>query len=212
MEAIDLESIRCFVFDFGMTLSSDLYFKVAPEGCPQWQEIVEKLLFEEEEIDLWMEGQMSWREFAALVVEKTGLDEEIVEDHLKKGLRGLSLNEEVANLARVQRENGNATVLVTGNIDLFTEIVVPDLELRRMFDVIVNSADYREGRKEILWPIAFDLLDTAVTYDQCLLIEDSPKNVELFRRLGGRAYQYSDAAAFAVWLADAGLHEGTNAA
>ena len=147
-----------------------------------------------------------------MVVEKTGLGEEIVEDHLKKGLRGLSLNEEVVNLARVSRENGNATVLVTGNIDLFTEIVVPDLELRRMFDVIVNSADYREGRKEILWQIAFDLLDAAVTYDQCLLIEDSPKNVELFRRLGGRAYQYRDDDAFAVWLADAGLHRGTHAA
>jgi beta-phosphoglucomutase-like phosphatase (HAD superfamily) len=128
-----------------------------------------------------------------------------VGDHLKKGICGLSMNKAVADFTLAQRKAGKMTVLVTGNIDLFTEITVLDLDLYQMFDAIVNSADYRDGRKEMLWPIAFGLLDTPITFDQCLLIEDSPKNVELFRNLGGKAYQYTDDASFSKWLANVGI-------
>ena len=34
MMNLNLSTIRCIVFDFGFTLSSDLYFKIAPPSYP----------------------------------------------------------------------------------------------------------------------------------------------------------------------------------
>ena len=35
MRRLDLGTIRCVVFDFGFTLSSDLYFTLVPPGYPE---------------------------------------------------------------------------------------------------------------------------------------------------------------------------------
>jgi beta-phosphoglucomutase-like phosphatase (HAD superfamily) len=204
MEIFDQDTIQCFVLDWGATLSFDPYFQIAPKDFPQWHDVVENLI-KDGKLDMWMEGQISWKDFAEMIVERTGLNEQIVSDHLKKGVRGLSMNKAVSNFTLAQRKAGKATVLVTGNIDLFTEIVVPDLDLYRMFDAIVNSADHCESKKEILWPIAFGFLDTPITFDQCLLIEDNARNVELFRKLGGMAYQYTDDTSFSKWLLNVGF-------
>ena len=90
--------------------------------------------------------------------------------------------------------------LVTGNMEVFTQIVVPSHHLDQMFNAIVNSSDYGEGRKEILWPIAFSQLGPGYTYANSLLIEDSIGNVERFRALGGVAHHYTNDQELLRWL------------
>lgn len=112
---------------------------------------------------------------------------------------------DVAELAVSKKNQEHPTVLVTGNIDLFTEVVVPDLDLDEMFTVIVNSADHRETRKDLLWPIAFDGLREDIGYSDRLLIEYHQGNVDLFHSLGGQDYRYTDDAALSEWLTEANL-------
>ncbi len=53
--SLDLQQIHCIVFDFGFTLSSDLYFKEVSSGYPQWREVIQREVFERPEVvEAWM--------------------------------------------------------------------------------------------------------------------------------------------------------------
>ena len=51
-------------------------------------------------------------------------------------------------------------------------------------DVILNTADAHELRKDVLWDRAFPLLGDNLGYADSLLIEDGPKEPALFRARG----------------------------
>ncbi len=191
---MDLEEIKCFVFDFGGTLSSHPYFYVCPPNCPDWFELFQKHVFSEDSptFDQWMEGKVSAEDVAAMMAPVTRLPCHEVLEYMKKGLRNLSQNDAVRSLAIAAREMGKRTALVTGNIDLFDSVVVPDLDLESLFDVIVNSSRSGELRKLHLWDEAFKILGGGITYETSLLIEDSSKNVNMFRDQGGFGHHYLD--------------------
>jgi FMN phosphatase YigB (HAD superfamily) len=111
-------------------------------------------------------------------------------DEMKRDCENLSFNEEVMNFAERQRCEGKKIALVTANMDIFTEIVVPAHDLNNKFDVIVNSADFKTDDKLQLWPIAFEAVGANVDYECSLLIDDSEKWVRRFRNANGQAYQY----------------------
>jgi hypothetical protein len=95
-------------------------------------------------------------------------------------------------------------------MDVFTRVVVPSHRLDTIFDVILNSADYGELRKDRLWPIAFEMLGRGIGYHNSLLIEDGPQEPALFRANGGDAYQYEDDDRFRAWLKTAGWTGSAN--
>lgn len=197
---MNLSSTTCVVFDFGFTLSSDLYFKLLGSEA---REHVDNMITgrEDPHISLgWLAGQLSSRDVANYLSPKTGLEPDIILSALYEGCAQTELNEAVWEFARHQRKLGRKTALVTANFDVFSEVVVPARGLDAVFDGIVNSSDYGTGDKNVLWPIAFDLLGEGYGFSSSLLIEDSPQQVERFRELGGVAYQYTDDVAFNRWL------------
>ena len=59
--------------------------------------------------------------------------------------------------------------------------------------MIINSSDYGEIDKRVLWPIAFKALGDDIHYGNSLLIEDGSKEPELFRGCAWIiAYQYTN--------------------
>ncbi len=66
--------------------------------------------------------------------------------------------------------------------------------------MIINSSDYGEIDKRVLWPIAFKALGDDIHYGNSLLIEDGSKEPELFRGCGGFAYRYTNDESFSRWL------------
>jgi phosphoserine phosphatase len=197
--------IRCVVFDFGGTLSSDLYFKVAPPGYPEWRSLIQKHVFDQRAIvDAWMEGQLSLADIAAIIGQFVDLPTSDIIDKLEEGCKSLSFNPVVWNFAAIQRQQGRKTALVTANMDVFTKVVVPAHALDTLFDTILNTADYHELRKEKLWPRAFAQMEPGISYANSLLIEDGPSEPARFRALGGYAYQYESDDGFRAWLALAG--------
>ncbi|MBT3606537.1 MAG: hypothetical protein HOE48_23700 [Candidatus Latescibacteria bacterium] len=200
------DQIDCFVFDFGGTLSSAPYFLVVPEQCSNWRALFDQYVFGDGDLfDRWMTGQVSARDIAEMMAGHTQMAVSDVLLWMEKGLRDLPLNRAVDQLAIAAKKRGKKTILVTGNIDLFSTVVVPDLKLEDKFDVIVNSADYGELRKRVTWPIAFEKVGGSVGYNNSFLIEDSFSNVELFRKLGGVAYHYRSDEGLLVWLDDVGF-------
>jgi hypothetical protein len=68
MLTLDLAAIRCVVFDFGFTLSSDLYFTLAPPLYPHWRSIIQQHIFEQPPlVTAWMRGDLSLHDIAQIV-------------------------------------------------------------------------------------------------------------------------------------------------
>jgi hypothetical protein len=201
LDLIDPAQIKCVIFDSGFTLMSDYYFKISPPGIPQWFDIIQKEIFGDPSIaDPWMRGELATLDIAGVLSRHIPLDIPTIAATMERGCQHLSFNQVVWDFAVVQKASGRKTALVTGNYDVFTKVVVPAHGLDQLFDVILNSSDYHEIRKEILWPIAFERLGGGIGYANSLLIEDGESQPALFRSHGGFAYQYHNDAMFLDWL------------
>jgi hypothetical protein len=198
---INPADITCIVFDFGFTLSSDLYFKIPPPECPDFQERIQQHIFADEAlVNDWMRGDVTLTDIARRLAPIVCMEVPRILYFLELGCQSLDFNEAVLAFAINQRKQGRKTAIVTGNMDVFTKVVVPYHDLASRFDVIINSFDYREIDKSILWARAFEILGSGVGYRQSLLIEDGQGNVEKFRTHGGYAYQYENDESFQTWL------------
>ncbi len=199
--SIEAERIKCVVFDFGFTLSPDHYFKIAPAGFPQWHEVIQEHIFRDESLTIpWMKGELTSRDIAGVIGRHIPMNVDTILATMEKGCEHLSLNLAVWNFAVMQKIEGRKVALVTANMDVFTKVVAPAHKLDRYFDVIVNSADEHEIRKEFLWPLAFERLGEGIGFANSLLIEDGESEPERFRKLGGYAYQYSGEKDFSKWV------------
>ena len=201
MDPIDPEQIKCVVFDFGFTLSPDYYFNVNPPGCPEWHTIIQKVIFGEPAIvNPWMKGELSSLDIAAILSRHFSLDIPTIVATMEKGCQQLHFNQAVWDFAVAQKTAGRKTALVTDNMDVFSKVVVPCHGLETLFDELLNSADFHEIRKELLWPMAFERLGSGIGYANSLLIEDGESEPAMFRALGGVAHQYTNDTAFVEWL------------
>jgi hypothetical protein len=202
---LNLAAIRCIVFDFGFTLSPDYFFTVIPEGYPQWTAVIQEHIFRQETVvNPWMTGDLGLVDIAKIVSRHIDLPLPIIVDTMERGCARMRLNPVVWKFACAQRAQGRKTALVTANMDVFTRIVVPLHRLDTVFDVIFNTSDHHELRKEVLWDRAFELFGDDIGYANSLLIEDGPWEPALFRERGGVAYQYENDELFSQWLEQIG--------
>lgn len=200
-QSIHPTDITCIVFDFGFTLSSDLYFKVAPPECPNWHEFVQQRIFSNPAlVDRWMAGAVSLYAIAEELAPIVRMQVSDIVAFLELGCQNMNFNEAVWRFAIRQRAAGRKTAIVTVNMDVFTKFVVPFHHLNDKFDIIINSFDYQEIDKTVLWAKAFEALGHGIGYSHSLLVEDGPKNVRRFRENGGYAYQYENDEKFLKWL------------
>jgi hypothetical protein len=194
----------CVVFDFGGTLSSDLYFNVIPPDVDDWHPTITREIFEKPEIvGPWMCGDLSLLDISEVLAAHMDYSPTELHDILRQGCRRLSFNQPVYNLAVRLAAADVKTALVTGNFDVFSDVIVPEHDLDSLFDAIVNSSDHGTYEKIDLWPVAFERFGFGVGYENSLLIEDTEYEIAHFRERGGTAHRYIDDESFSEWLKDA---------
>jgi len=189
------------IIDFGFTLSSDYYFREL--GLQYTDRIAQFVFSRDSEIGRrWMGGVISSHEVSKRLSDCLGLSADEIHSALARGCSRTSFNQSVWNFARTQRADGRKLALVTGDVDIVGEIIVPSHGLDREFDSIVSSSDFgvELPSKQPLWDAAFDALGPEFGYANSLLIEDTRREVELFRDLSGTAYQYRNDQEFDDWL------------
>jgi 8-oxo-dGTP pyrophosphatase MutT (NUDIX family)/FMN phosphatase YigB (HAD superfamily) len=193
-----LAGIHCIVFDFGGTLSSHPYFYALG---PEFLRVVNTCIWgdgEAEWCDPWVRGEKTSGEIADYLAGLTALPATRILTALDDGCARLPLHPAIWRFAQAQRAQGRHTALVTLNMDVFTRVIAPSWGFDQVFDVVINSSDYRTGNKMQLWEMAFSRLD-GCTFANSLLIDDKLKHVESFRAHGGLAYRYTTDEAFARW-------------
>ncbi|MBN2581989.1 MAG: hypothetical protein JXL80_02900 [Planctomycetes bacterium] len=194
-----VDGAECVVFDFHLTLCSELFFTALGESAMAG---VQQFLFGHDQAlaDRWMLGEATASQVAQYLSERIGLAASEIEAGLRQGCREFVLNEAVWGFARSAHAAGKRTALVTVNADVFSEEIAPSHGLDRVFDIIVNSADHGTTDKRRLWPVAFEALGDAIGYAGSFLIEDGEQSPSQFIEAGGKAYQYRDDAAFTAWI------------
>lgn len=187
-------SIKCVIFDFAGTLCSEGYFKSLES---KYYHAAGDLIFGKNSAkwcDPWCAGELSSRDIADYLSTVWPLTSGQILQGLREGCSRMNFNQSVWQFALRQREAGLKLALVTINMDVFTEVVVPSHGLDQVFDVIINSSDYHEMSKEVLFRKAFERLGTdEFGFHNSLLIDDNERNVNRFRELGGQAFHYTDA-------------------
>ena len=130
--------IRAVIIDFGFRLSSDYYFR---ESGPQYTDRIAQFVFaRDSEIGRrWMGSLISSHEVCKRLFDYLGLSEDELHSELARGCSRMSFNQSVWNFARIQRVEGRKLAVVTGNADIFREVIVPSRGLDRGFASIVNS-------------------------------------------------------------------------
>lgn len=197
LKVFNLSVIKCIIFDFSGTICSDLYFQIEPTGVSDWKKILDREIFNNSAIiDKWVIGEISISDVAKHLSLYLKLDAESLLEVMKEGCKNLRINKAILEFAIQQKEKGIKTAIVTGNLDIFTDIVVPAHNLKTMFGVIVNSSDYKENRREILWRIAFTQIGENISFSNSLLIDDRLSNIDMFHSLGGYGYHYRDDESF----------------
>ena len=193
--------IKAVIFDYGFTMSSDNYFKIPHPSISNWKEIVQRIAFDSKDINHeWMKGNVSLYDIARLIHDETNIPAEDIHYYLQIGCKNLIENDPVLNFAKELKKNSIPIGMVTINMDVFNDIIIPTHNYNQLFNIIVNSCDYNTLDKTKLWPIAFNNLGENIDYDSCLLIEDKIKEIQKFKHLGGYVLQYSKDATFSEEL------------
>jgi phosphoserine phosphatase len=204
---IDPARINAVIFDFAGTLCSERYFlSLGSEAL----DAIAKLVFGHNSAawaEPWMRGDLTDRDVAAYLGAHLPFSEDEIHAGLHQGCSRMTFNTAVHDFARRMRRTGRRTALVTANMDVFTEVVVPAHGLDSLFDLVLNTADHQTLDKRCLWRRAFDAFGPDYEYASALLIEDNPERVADFRSLGGYAYRYHGDTAFSSWVGATGLLE-----
>lgn len=199
------QKINSVIFDFDGTLCFGRYYELLGRDA---LDTIGKLVFGSNSpqwADPWMNGDLNSHDISSYLSKHLPESKEKIQSALHRGCSNMTFNAAVYDFAIQQRQAGRKTALVTANMDVFTEVVVPAHGLDTLFDVVLNTADHRTLDKTILWRKAFENFGSDYSFSSSLLIEDNPRRVSLFESLGGFAYQYEGDAAFLTWLKEVGL-------
>ena len=152
-----------------------------------------------------MKGDLTSQDIASYLSEHLGKSEDDILSSLRQGCSSMTFNPAVHEFALQQPRAGRRTALVTANMDVFTDIVVPAHGLDSVFDLVLNTSDHRTLDKSVLWKKALKSFGPEFSFAASVLIDDSPRMISLFESLGGHTYRYEDDHAFQAWLEETGF-------
>ncbi|PIZ57074.1 hypothetical protein COY23_01935 [bacterium (Candidatus Torokbacteria) CG_4_10_14_0_2_um_filter_35_8] len=194
---------KVIIFDFDGVLCCDYFYASLSKSCPDVHKFIETKVFGggSDIPDRWMRNQMTSDSVNKYISSHTEIDFERLSDLLKQDVRNMRIDDRLIRLANRFKENGRLIALVTDNMDVFNSITIEKHNLNKTFPVIINSCDYgilkceENGR---LFDIAMDKLRHD-DYKNALLIDDSEKTREIFKKKGGNTFAYTTYEEFKPW-------------
>jgi len=187
---------KIILFDFDGVLCHDKFYEKTL--LPKYQEVydwIQKNIFGSSSlIKDWMKGKINHQQINQRIADGVGIDFKEINDLFLKSVQLMDLDQELLTLAVRLKENDFRIGIVTDNMDVFSEITIPNHNLESLFEVMINSADEgilkndNNGR-------SFDLVVSRLGEDDCskaIMIDDSEGTIELFQSKGGCGILFTD--------------------
>jgi FMN phosphatase YigB (HAD superfamily) len=197
-----MPKIQAVFFDFDGVLCTGRFYSTLRPDYPDVLAWTSHNIFGGTEyFDPWMRGEFTWRDINKVIAAATGIDCELLDERLEESVRLMQVNPELLRFAERLKQNGVKVALVTGNMDIFNEITVPEKGLDKVFPLIMNSWDYglmKQDENGRIFDIAREKLGLP-DFKDILLIDDSPIYCDIFRKKGGQVYQYANQDDFLQW-------------
>lgn len=200
--------VKLILWDFGDTLADERWMLAPMAGVPDWPKLYRERVEGGALGVLWNTGAVSTREVAAELADGLGIEADAVVAHMEGCSRQVRFFSKVMSF--VEEFDGPQSI-VTVNPDIFTNIVVPEYQLDRQFDLIVASWQQGTADKSALCEFAIAQLGIAAPLAECLLVDNRLENVLAWRSKGGAAYHFTGESAFCNELACITKGRGTEA-
>jgi len=186
---------KTILFDFDGVLSKGRFYeKTLLSKYPEIYAWIQDNIFGNKElVRQWMKNEINSASINKMISEKTGIEFELLKKLYEESISQMELEKGMIDLAKALISNGKKIGIVTDNMDVFTQITIPNHGLDKIFDVIINSADYGILKNEEngkLFDLALDLLN--VNISSSLMIDDSSQTVELFKKKGGEGILFNN--------------------
>ncbi len=194
-----MAQLKTFVFDFDGVLCHDkFYHSELKDSFPNIVDWIQREIFGNRElVDSWMRGILKSNDINRVIATNCGIDFALLDKMFRNSVRRMLLDVDLLTLILELKKVGYPLCLVTDNMDIFSEITITNLRLNKIFDVIVNSADYGFLKKER----GGALFDIALTQISCpiqetILIDDSLSTIEMYANKGGQTFPYKNFESF----------------
>lgn len=190
-----MTKINTVLFDFDGVLCHDRFYEktLVPNYQQVYDWIQSNIFTDHKLVDKWMHGEISSSDINQLISDNTDIDYQVLVALFEESVRQMQLDENLLDLARSFKKSGIKVSIVTGNMDVFTDITIENHKLDRKFDLIVNSADYKLNKDDEngkLFDIVMEKLKSNIKTS--LLIDDSAKTIKLFVQKGGIGHIYKN--------------------
>lgn len=186
-------SYQAILFDFDGVLCKGRFYEktLLPDYAEIYDWVQTNIFGNKDLVRDWMRNRVNSADINELIAKNTGIENEFLNQMYEESVRRMELEKEVINIAESLKLSGKKIGIVTGNMDIFTKITIPNHKLDKLFDVIVNSADYgilknEDGGK--LFDITLTALEEKI--ENSLMIDDSEAIIELYKQKGGNGFVY----------------------
>ncbi|GHO83738.1 hypothetical protein [Dictyobacter formicarum] len=199
-----MSTYKCVFLDWAFTLSNSLFWEHLnnPEHeYFQAFQTIQHTLFTGKNISQlipdWMRGKLTSEDIvAALCQQNTALDPQMLLAELELSCRQMQfVSPQVPTYVARLQARGIKVVIATDNMDTFTRWTVPALQLRSLFDDVLNSYDLQGLKADIDSTgrsVFFDayLQDQQLRYGESVLIDDGDEEFGQVIRSFGIDYRH----------------------
>lgn len=189
------------LWDFDGVWSQDFFYQSYKNSNPSvWGFIQTKIWGPEgdDRVNKWMRSDLNMDDINRLISQGTGLDFDLLTKNFLTDIAQMKIDMGHLPIVRELKKRDVKVGLVTNNMDVFSTVTVPRLNLLEVFDgMVFNSFNYHLLKAEGLFDIAMQKI--GADYATTLLIDDSPRARAAFELKGGHTYTYDNFPDFKIW-------------
>ena len=189
-----LNKPKIIFIDWAKTLSETRFWQHLQDGGKEDKELfnkIDKALFKSgKDLKPWMRGEVDYKNILQIISKELDIDFKLIRKHFIKSCREMKfVNRKIPKLIKKLRSRNIKTYIATDNMDSFNYWTIPSLNLRELFDGILNSFDIKNLKRD------FDkngeslffsgiLKSEGVKPSETILIDDKEDKDSLFGKYG----------------------------
>lgn len=187
--------LKGVLFDFDGVLCSDYFYNTLGKTDPELYDDINTKIFREDKplIRSWMRGRKTADDINRIVSKRLGKSYKFLKQALEISITKMRLNQQMLELVNNLKRKNVKVAILTDNMDVFTDILVPHNNLRQLFDEIFSSFEYRKLKADNDGEFIKEALDTLqINPKETAIVDDWDEIGRIFTNWGGHFFLYKN--------------------